>query len=178
MTRAQWAISARGFNGTSANKLLVLIDGRVVYTPLHAGVFWEVQDTLLEDIDRIEVISGPGATLWGANAVNGVINIITKTAADAQGVLVTGGGGSELRGVGGVRYGGTVGQSRSLSSVWQILRARQQRVTGRYPGDQRLEHGTRRVSPRMGRLVSRPLHGSRRRLRRPDRAACPETTLP
>jgi iron complex outermembrane recepter protein len=104
-----WAISARGFNGTSANKLLVLIDGRVVYTPLHAAVFWEVQDTLLEDVDRIEVISGPGATLWGANAVNGVINIITKTAADAQGTLVTGGGGSELHGLGGVRYGGTIG---------------------------------------------------------------------
>jgi iron complex outermembrane receptor protein len=104
-----WAISARGFNGTSANKLLVLIDGRVAYTPLHAGVFWEVQDTLLEDIDRIEVISGPGATLWGANAVNGVINIITKRAADAQGILVTGGGGSELHGVGGFRYGGTAG---------------------------------------------------------------------
>jgi len=104
-----WAISARGFNGTSANKLLVLIDGRVVYTPLHAAVFWEVQDTLVEDIDRIEVISGPGATLWGANAVNGVINIITKTAADTQGMLVTGGGGSELQGLGGFRYGGTIG---------------------------------------------------------------------
>ena len=104
-----WAISARGFNGASANKLLVLIDGRVVYTPLHAAVFWEVQDTLLEDIDRIEVISGPGATLWGANAVNGVINIITKTAADTQGMLVTGGGGSELQGLGGFRYGGTIG---------------------------------------------------------------------
>jgi iron complex outermembrane receptor protein len=104
-----WAISARGFNSTSANKLLVLIDGRVVYTPLHAAVFWEVQDTLLDDVDRIEVISGPGATLWGANAVNGVINIITKAAADTQGILVTGGGGSELHGVGGVRYGGAVG---------------------------------------------------------------------
>src|SRR5207249_3808283 len=91
-----WAITARGFNNTSANKLLVLIDGRAVYTPLYAGVFWDVQDTLLEDIDRIEVISGPGATLWGANAVNGVINIITKTANDSQGLLVMGGGGSEL----------------------------------------------------------------------------------
>src|SRR5437867_3623223 len=101
-----WAISARGFNGTSANKLLVLIDGRVVYTPLHAAVFWEVQDTLLEDIDRIEVISGPGATLWGANAVNGVINIITKSAKETQGLFLEGGGGTELRGFGGVRYGG------------------------------------------------------------------------
>src|SRR5205809_6322589 len=105
----QWAISARGFNSTSANKLLVLIDGRAVYTPLYAGVFWDAQDTLLEDIDRIEVISGPGATLWGANAVNGVINIITKTANDSQGLLVMGGGGSELQGVGGMRYGGTLG---------------------------------------------------------------------
>src|SRR5213593_4883801 len=105
----QWAISARGFNNTTANKLLVLIDGRAVYTPLYAGVFWDAQDTLLEDIDRIEVISGPGATLWGANAVNGVINIITKTANDSQGLLVMGGGGSELQGVGGMRYGGTLG---------------------------------------------------------------------
>jgi iron complex outermembrane receptor protein len=104
-----WAITARGFNNSSANKLLVLIDGRAVYTPLHAGVFWDVQDTLLEDIDRIEVISGPGGTLWGDNAVNGVINIITKSAQDSQGVLVTGGGGSDPRGAGGVRYGGTVG---------------------------------------------------------------------
>src|SRR5207253_680508 len=98
-----WAITARGFNNTSANKLLVLIDGRTVYTPLHAGVFWDVQDVLLEDIERIEVISGPGATLWGDNAVNGVINIITKTAKDSQGGLVTGVGGSALRGAGGMR---------------------------------------------------------------------------
>jgi iron complex outermembrane receptor protein len=105
----QWAISARGFNSTSANKLLVLIDGRVVYTPLYSGVFWEVQDTLLEDIDRIEVISGPGAALWGATAVNGVINITTKRSKDTQGLLVTGGGGSELNGAGGVRYGRALG---------------------------------------------------------------------
>ncbi len=73
-----WAISARGFNTSLANKLLVMIDGRTVYTPLYSGVFWDVQDYLLEDIDRIEVISGPGGSVWGANAVNGVINIITK----------------------------------------------------------------------------------------------------
>ena len=83
----QWAISARGFNNTLANKLLVMIDGRAVYTPLYAGVFWEVQHVLLEDVDRIEVVSGPGGTLWGANAVNGVINIITKSAKDTQGGL-------------------------------------------------------------------------------------------
>ncbi|MBI3851822.1 MAG: TonB-dependent receptor [Verrucomicrobia bacterium] len=104
----QWAISARGFSSTTANKLLVLVDGRTVYTPLFSGVFWDAQDTLLEDVDRIEVISGPGATLWGANAVNGVVNIITKSAKDTQGLLVLGGGGTELRDFGGIRYGGTL----------------------------------------------------------------------
>ena len=103
-----WAISARGFNTDLANKLLVLMDGRSVYTPLYSGVFWDVQDYLLEDLDRIEVISGPGGTLWGANAVNGVINIISKSAKDTQGLYMEGGGGSELRGFGGARFGGTL----------------------------------------------------------------------
>jgi len=107
----QWAISARGFNSTSANKLLVLIDGRTVYTPLFSGVFWDVQQVTLADIDRIEVISGPGATLWGANAVNGVINVITKDAKDTPGVALSGGGGTELRGFGTARYGGQVGSA-------------------------------------------------------------------
>ena len=101
-----WAITCRGFNGRFANKLLVLMDGRSVYTPLFSGVFWDVQDTLLEDLDRIEVIRGPGATLWGANAVNGVINIITKQAKYTQGGLVTAGTGTEEQGIGSVRYGG------------------------------------------------------------------------
>src|SRR5438874_2579260 len=104
----QWAISARGFNSTTANKLLVLIDGRTVYTPLYSGVFWDVQDVPLADVDRIEVISGPGATLWGANAVNGVINVITRNSRDSQGLLVSGGGGTELRGFGNARWGGTL----------------------------------------------------------------------
>lgn len=77
---SQYAISARGFNSSTANKLLVLIDGRSVYTPLYSGVFWDTQDVMLADVERIEVLSGPGGTLWGANAVNGVINVITTAA--------------------------------------------------------------------------------------------------
>ena len=107
----RWAISARGFNSTTSNKLLVLIDGRTVYTPLYAGVFWDVQDTVLEDIERIEVISGPGATLWGSNAVNGVINITTKNPEETQGTLLEAGGGRALRDFGAVRYGGKLGES-------------------------------------------------------------------
>ena len=104
-----WAISARGFNNSLANKLLVMIDGRTVYTPLDAGVFWDVQNVLLDNIDRIEVVSGPGGTLWGANAVNGVINIVTKSARDTQGLMVQGGGGSFLQDFGAVQYGGSNG---------------------------------------------------------------------
>jgi iron complex outermembrane recepter protein len=107
----QWAVGSRGFNDTFANKLLVLMDGRTLYTPLFSGVFWEEVDTVLEDLDRIEVIRGPGATLWGANAVNGVINIISKNARDTQGLLLSGGGGIEERGFGTVRYGGNLGSN-------------------------------------------------------------------
>jgi len=107
----QWAISARGFNSTTANKLLVLIDGRTVYTPLFSGVFWDVQEVPLTDIDRIEVISGPGATLWGANAVNGVINVITKDAKSTPGLRLSGGGGTELNGSGTAQYGGAMGSA-------------------------------------------------------------------
>ncbi len=104
-----WGISARGFNTELANKMLVLIDGRAVYTPLYSGVFWDRQDYVLEDLDRIEVISGPGGTLWGANAVNGVINIISKSAQDTQGFFGGVGGGSELQGFAEARYGGKLG---------------------------------------------------------------------
>src|SRR5688500_10220497 len=100
----QWAISARGFNSNTSNKLLVLRDGRTVYTPLFSGVFWDVQNVMLEDVDRIEVISGPGAALWGGNAVNGVINVVSKNARDTQGTLISAGGGSFLHGSGTFRF--------------------------------------------------------------------------
>jgi len=103
-----WAISARGFNLQFANKLLVLIDGRAVYSPLFGGVNWDTQDVPLEDIERIEVIRGPGGAVWGANAVNGVINIITKRSEETPGMLVTGGGGTQAQGFGTVQYGGKI----------------------------------------------------------------------
>ena len=107
---AQWAVSARGFNDEFANKLLVLQDGRSLYTPLFGGVAWDVQGTMMEDIDQIEVVRGPGATLWGANAVNGVINILTKSAQDTQGWLVSSGGGNQDPGFASARYGGKIGE--------------------------------------------------------------------
>ncbi|MEN3942677.1 TonB-dependent receptor [Prosthecobacter sp. SYSU 5D2] len=111
VTGSNWAITSRGFNSTTANKMQVLMDGRSLYTPLYAGVFWDVQHTFLPDIEQIEVIRGPGATLWGANAVNGVINIRSKHARDTQGWMMQGGTGNEDRGFGGVRYGGKIGDS-------------------------------------------------------------------
>jgi iron complex outermembrane receptor protein len=103
-----YAISARGFNNSIGNKLLVLIDGRTVYTPLFSGVFWDTPDVMLEDVDRIEIISGPGATLWGANAVNGVINVITRRAEDSQGALASVGSGNRDSSA-TFRYGGKLG---------------------------------------------------------------------
>jgi len=108
---SKWALGVRGFASRLALSVLVLIDGRSVYDPLFAGTYWEVQDTLLEDVDRIEIIRGPGGTLWGANAVNGVINIVTKSARQTQGGFATGGGGTEERAFGGIRYGGRIGEN-------------------------------------------------------------------
>jgi len=105
----QWAITARGFNSVLTNKMLVLIDGRTVYSPLFSGTFWEVQDLLLDDVDRIEVVSGPGGTMWGTNAVNGVINVITKSSIETPGALVKGGGGN-IAIVGAMRSGGAIGK--------------------------------------------------------------------
>lgn len=111
---SRYVVTARGMGGAQeaqnfANKLLVLIDGRTVYSPLFSGVYWDMQDVLLEDVDRIEVISGPGATLWGANAVNGVVNIITRNAAETQGGLVALGTGTR-RSDAGLRFGGRLGE--------------------------------------------------------------------
>jgi iron complex outermembrane receptor protein len=109
-----WAITSRGFNGLPsaggvlANKLLVMVDGRSIYTPLFGGVYWDVQNVMLEDVDRVEVVSGPGGTLWGANAVNGVINIVSKSSKETQGLYVSGIGGSLLQDYGGLRYGAKI----------------------------------------------------------------------
>jgi len=109
-----WAVSARGFNDLYANKLQVMIDGRSIYDPLVSGVYWGQQNPSLQDIERIEVLRGPSGSLWGANAVNGTINIVTRSAKDTQGGLITGGGGSEELGFGSVRYGTKLGESTYL----------------------------------------------------------------
>jgi iron complex outermembrane recepter protein len=106
-----WAISIRGFNARYSNKVLVLIDGRPVYTPSFSGVYWDQQDVPLEDIERIEVIRGPGGTVWGANAMNGVINIITKSSKETLGGLVTAGTGTEESAEGLIQYGGRIGDA-------------------------------------------------------------------
>jgi iron complex outermembrane receptor protein len=143
----KWAISARGFNGRMANKLLVLIDGRSVYSPETSGVYWEVQDLLLEDIERIEVIRGPGGTLWGANAVNGVINIITKRTRETLGGVGTAVVGSEERGFGSVRYGANLGDNASYRVFGKFFnRSELVDASGRGTNDaQQLERGGGRV---------------------------------
>jgi len=137
-----WAITARGFNGaplannTLANKLLVMIDGRTIYSPLFGGVFWDVQNVLLEDIDRIEIISGPGGALWGANAVNGVINIITKSSLETKGIYASAAGGDHLNTNVSLRYGGSIG-SRITYRVYGNYMAYDHTLadTGVHPND-------------------------------------------
>lgn len=106
---SKWSIGIRGFGSRLSRSVLVLIDGRTVYTTLFAGTYWEVQNVMLEDVERIEVIRGPGGTIWGPNAVNGVINIITKSAKDTRGLLVSAASGNEEQGLASARYGGTFG---------------------------------------------------------------------
>jgi len=117
-----WGISARGFNTELANKLLVMIDGRTVYTPLFSGVVWNVQDYLLEDLDRIEVISGPGGTLWGANAVNGVINITTNPRKRRRGFISKEGPDPNCRGSWD-SVTGACSRPMSISELWKIFRS-------------------------------------------------------
>ncbi len=141
LSNATWAVSARGFNGRFANKLQVLMDGRSIYSPLFSGVLWEREDTLLEDVERIEVIRGPGAAIWGANAVNGVINIITRRARDTQGTLLEAGIGTTDRGVGAFRYGAASGDGHYR--IWGKLYDRGESVQpdGRRGND--FSHGAR-----------------------------------
>jgi iron complex outermembrane receptor protein len=124
-----YAISARGFNNALGNKLLVLIDGRTVYSPIFSGVNWDSQQVMLEDIERIEVISGPGGTMWGANAVNGVINVITKRASDTQGGLVTGTGSNNSADT-SFRYGGRPVVAIIESMAWARATTTRRRQTG------------------------------------------------
>jgi iron complex outermembrane recepter protein len=125
-----YAVAARGFAGAAINKMQVLLDGRSLYTPLFSGVVWEVQDVMIEDLERVEVVRGPGATMWGANAVNGVINIVSKSARDTQGVLVKAGGGYEETGLAAVRYGGRLGDSTYYRAYFKYIDRDGQQLPG------------------------------------------------
>lgn len=121
---SKWAVSSRGFNGRFSNKMLVLIDGRSIYNNEDSAVYWENNDIFLENVERIEIIRGPGATMWGANAVNGVINVITKKASATQGGLVLLSGGGDEKGSGAVRYGGTAGKTVSYRGYTKFSQRR------------------------------------------------------
>ena len=143
----KYAVTSRGFNGLWANKLLVLVDGRVVYTPVSSGVYWDLQDYMLDDIERIEVVRGPGAAVWGANAVNGIINIITKSAEGTQGGYASARVGSPDALIFGGRYGGSIG-SRGFYRLYGKRTQRDELVdeTGAPAGDDsRIVHGGFRV---------------------------------
>ncbi len=131
-----WAISARGLNDRFSNELLVMMDGRSVYTQTFGGVLWDVLDVPLEDIERIEVIRGPGGSVWGANAVNGIINIIRKKASDTRGGMIVGGGGNLEQGFGTVQYGGSVGSNTDYRIYTKYLnQSSMTSLSGRNGGD-------------------------------------------
>ena len=129
----KWVVTARGFTGLFANKLLVQIDGRTVYTPLFSGVFWESQDVVLADIDRIEVIRGPGGTMWGANAVNGVVNVVTRSAAETPGLLFEVGAGLEETRFGTLRYGRRLTEEVAVRGYAKYLRRDASTAAGEHP---------------------------------------------
>jgi iron complex outermembrane receptor protein len=137
-----YAITARGFNDTLSNKLLVLIDGRSIYTPTFSGVFWDAQDVYLEDIDRIEVVSGPGGVLWGANAVNGVINILTKLSTDTRGTLADAEAGTNEARLEG-RYGVKGGYFRVYAQASQLDDTKMPDGTDNMDGGDRFQAGFR-----------------------------------
>src|SRR5271165_1547941 len=130
MSANTWAISIRGFNDSFADKVLVLIDGRSVYNPITSGVSWDQQDVPLEDIERIEVIRGPGGTVWGANAMNGVINIITASAADTKGGLAVGAAGSSQSAAGLLQYGGDAGSNGAYRVFGKYFNDRNTQMPG------------------------------------------------
>ncbi len=136
MTASQWAVSSRGFASVNSPDLLVLSDGRSIYTPLFSGVFWDVQDYVMPDIDRIEVVRGPGGALWGSNAVNGVINIITKSAKDTQGGWLEAGGGSEESALAVAQYGGEVDDSTGNPVYYRVFGKYQDHAPEDYPAGQ------------------------------------------
>jgi iron complex outermembrane receptor protein len=136
-----WAITARGFASRFADKLLVLIDGRTIYSPLFSGVFWDRHDIVLEDIDRIEVIRGPGAALWGANAVNGVINIITKSSKETQGTLASVATGTEERGEATARYGGALSEDTTARLYAKYFDERPSTTFAGMPGGDEWQYG-------------------------------------
>ena len=158
---SDYSNGARGFAGAPdvqnfSNKILILIDGRSVYSPLFSGVAYDMQDVLMDDIDRIEVISGPGATLWGANAMNGVINIITRSARETRGTLLRLDAGPEEQAA-ALRYGGELGDDGGVSRLRQGVRSRRHRIRRRRQRRGRLEQVAGRVSPGRG-LGPQPFH--------------------
>lgn len=145
-TASSWVVASRGFSSINSEKLLVLSDTRSIYTPLFSGVLWDVQDSLLHDIDRIEVVRGPGATLWGSNAVNGVINITTKSAKDTQGLYLETSAGDEEHAIVAARYGGRI-SDRAYYRVYGKYFDRDETfgIDHTSPDDWQLGHGGFRV---------------------------------
>ncbi len=135
-----WAVGVRGHNHDFGNKLLALIDGREIYTPLFSGIFWDMHDYIVEDIDRIEVVRGPGATTWGSNAVNGVINIITKDSKSTRGSFISGLYGEEERWIGSARYGGTLGDKGDYRFYVRSVKRAERTLPGGSPGKDSLRH--------------------------------------